>query len=75
MTFVNSAIQSNKGSTVWDNPTFWDAERCAILRALYPNVRAKQLCRILECTPRAIYNQANRLGITKIKLRHDKSKV
>lgn len=75
MNFVNSAIQSSKGSTVWDNPTFWTAERCAILRALYPNVRAKQLARILECTPRALYNQANRLGITKITLKHDKSKV
>ncbi len=56
-------------ATVFKNPTFWIAERCAILRREYKTTPAKILCDKLGCTEAAVRRQALRMGVHKARRR------
>ena len=56
-------------ATVFKNPTFWTAERCALLKHRYKSTPAKILCDELGCTAAAVRRQAIRMGVHKARRR------
>lgn len=64
-----------KIETACNDPTFWIAERCQLLKRLYKRCKAKELCKKLGCTPSAVYHQAQRMGLNKIKTNLKKVKA